>query len=180
MKRFTGYPVFIVFIIICIWHLAFGICYAQERKINQTVFDAQSKSDIMIGYCTLEGISDTAFLSAYQKEYDQFRSNKELMNQMYSLLKGITVTIIMGTWCSDSREQVPRFFRLFYDLEHSFPDPTLICVDREKKAGDVSLDGFNIIKVPTFIVFYQGKELGRIVETPKTTMDQDFLEILKR
>jgi hypothetical protein len=102
------------------------------------------------------------------------------MSQMYSLLKGITVTIVMGTWCSDSKEQVPRFMRLFDDLEHSFATPAFICVDRDKKAGDVSLEGMDIIKVPTFIVYYQGMEIGRIVETPKTTMDQDFLDILKK
>ena len=134
----------------------------------------------MIGNCTLEGISDTAFLSAFHKEYGAFQSNRGLMNQMYSLLDGITVTIVMGTWCSDSKEQVPRFMRLFDDLEHSFATPAFICVDREKKAGNVSLDGMNILKIPTFIVYYKGKEIGRIVETPKTTIDRDFLDILKK
>lgn len=144
------------------------------------VYDEKSKSEIMIGYCTLDGIRDTGFLASYQKEYDQFGPNKLLMNQMYSLLNGITVTIVMGTWCSDSRVQVPRFMRLFDDLEHSFATPTFICVDQNKKAGDVDIQNLNILKVPTFIVYYQGRELGRIIETPTTTLDQDFLNILKK
>jgi len=168
------------FLIFFILHFSFYICFAQEKKLNQKVFDEKSNGEIMIGYCTLVGISDTAFLSAYQKEYDAFKSQKTLLIQMYSLLDGITVTIVMGTWCSDSKEQVPRFMRLFDDLEHSFASPKFICVDRNKKAGDVSLEGLNIIYVPTFIVYYRGRELGRIVETPKTTMDQDFLDILKK
>jgi hypothetical protein len=180
MIRFPGYPSFIVFILFFTFHFSLFTCFAQQKKINQTVFDTLSKSNIMIGYCTLNGLSDTAFLSSYQKEYDEFKPKKELMNQMYSLLKGITVTIVMGTWCSDSREQVPRFFHLFYALEHSFPDPDIICVDRNKKAGEVSLEGLNIVKIPTFIVYFQGKELGRIIETPKATIDQDFLDILKK
>jgi hypothetical protein len=154
--------------------------FTQSHKMNQTVYDEKSKGNTMIGYCTLEGITDTAFLSAYKREYENFKSNKALINQMYSLLKGISVTIVMGTWCGDTKEQVPRFMRLFDDLEHSFPTPVFICVDREKKAGDVSIESLGIIKVPTFIIYYEGKELGRIIETPKTTLDQDFLDILKK
>ena len=178
MKRFSVYPLFLLFFII---YQSLPInCYSQQNKINQSISDPKSNGEILVGYSTLEGITDTAFLSSYRQEYDRFRSRKEVMNQIYPLLDGITVTIVMGTWCSDSREQVPRFFRLFNDLEHSFADPLIICVDREKKAGDLSLEGMNIIKVPTFIVYYKGTELGRIIETPKTTMDQDFLDILKK
>jgi hypothetical protein len=178
MKRFSVYSLFLLFLFI--YQSSAINCYSQQNKINLNISNPKSNGDIIVGYCTLEGITDTAFLSAYRQEYDHFRSAKEVMNQIYPLLDGITVTIVMGTWCSDSREQVPRFFRLFNDLEHSFADPVIICVDREKKAGDLSLDGLNIVKVPTFIVYFKGTELGRIIETPKTTMDQDFLDILKK
>ena len=180
MIKYMNYRSLIILLIIINYQLSIVNCFAQQKRFNQKVYDEKSKNEIMIGYCTLQGISDTGFLSAYLKEYDNFITKKELRSQMYSLLDGISVTIVMGTWCSDSREQVPRFFRMFNDLEHSFADPTIICVDRDKKAGDVSLEGLNILKVPTFIVYYKGKELGRIVETPKTTMDQDFLNILKK
>ena len=134
----------------------------------------------MIGYCTLEGIADTGFLSAYHDEYASYNPEKKNLNQMYNLLDGITMTIVMGTWCSDSREQVPRFMKIFDELEHSFATPLFICVDRNKKADDVSLEGMSIVKVPTFIVYYHNREIGRIVEKPETTLDEDFLRILKK
>ena len=181
MKLITG-NIFLITLILIISHQLSMVncCYAQQKKLNQKVYDEQSKSEIMIGYCTLDGISDTAFITDYIKGYDEFQPQKKLVNQMYSLLDSITVTIVMGTWCSDSKEQVPRFMRLFDELEHSFATPTFICVDRNKKAGDVSMAGMNILNIPTFIVYYKGRELGRIVEAPKTTIDQDFLEILKK
>jgi len=33
-------------------------------------------------------------------------------------------------------------------------------------------------RVPTFIFFRDGREIGRIVENPKTGMVEDFMEIL--
>jgi hypothetical protein len=154
--------------------------FSQEKTMNQKVFDPKSNTEIMIGSCTLSGITDTAFNSAYKAEYSVYKPDKEITNQISPLLDGIKVTIVMGSWCSDSREQVPRFYKVFTLARQSSPDPNLICVDRDKKAGDVSLEGMDIQKVPTFIVYFNGRELGRIIETPKTTMEQDFLELLRK
>jgi hypothetical protein len=62
----------------------------------------------------------------------------------------------------------------------SAPEPVIICVDKDKKAGDVSLEGMDILKVPTIIIYHNKRELGRIIETPQTTLEQDFLTILKK
>ena len=156
------------------------IAFSQEKKLNQEVFDQESKHMITIGYCTLKGISDSVFTATFNNEYDTYNPDREVIGQITSLLDDVTVTIVMGTWCSDSREQVPRFFRIFDMLERAIPDPVLICVDQDKKAGDVSLEGMNILKVPTIIVYHHNRELGRIIETPQTTMEQDFLDILKK
>jgi hypothetical protein len=154
--------------------------YPQERKLNQKIADPKSGGEIMIGYCTLAGIADTGFNSAFRKEYDAYTPDKEITSQIPTLLEGVTVTIIMGTWCSDSREQVPRFMKLFDHTGQSTSFITLICVDRDKKAGDVSLEGLDLLKVPTFIVYFNGRELGRIIETPQTTLEKDFLDILRK
>ena len=154
--------------------------FSQEKKMNRKIFDSVSNHDIMIGYCNLSGMTDTAFNSAYKAEFNFYTPDKETVSLIYPLRGGITVTIVMGTWCSDSREQVPRFMRVLASPDHSLPDPVVICVDRSKKAGDVSLEGMNILKIPTFIVCFNGSELGRIIETPQTTMENDFLTILKK
>jgi hypothetical protein len=153
--------------------------FSQEKKMNQEIFDSVSNHYIMIGYCTLAGVADTGFNSAFRKEYDAYTPDKEITSQIPALLDGVTVTIVMGTWCSDSREQVPRFMKLLDLPEQSASDITLICVDRDKKAGDISLEGMDILKVPTFIAYFNGRELGRIIETPQTTLEKDFLDILR-
>jgi hypothetical protein len=167
-------------LLLLIGQFSFTGSWAQQLKLNQKVIDPLSNHEIMIGYCTLAGMTDSAFNAAFISEYDIYNPNKEVIASLFPKLEDVTVTIVLGTWCSDSREQVPRFMRVFDLLEHAFPDPALICVDREKKAGEVSLEGLNILKVPTFIVYRKGKEVGRIIETPATTMENDFLEILKK
>ena len=154
--------------------------FSQEKNMNQTVFDSTSDHEIMIGFCTLAGITDTLFNSSFRNEYDRYTPDQEIVSQVASLLDEITITIVMGTWCSDSREQVPRFMKILNLSGYSVSDPVIICTDRNKKAGDLSLEGLDILKVPTIIIYHSKRELGRIIETPQTTLEQDFLAILKK
>ena len=55
----------------------------------------------------------------------------------------------------------------------------MICVGRDKKAEGTEVDLLDIKYVPTFIVYRNGKEIGRIVESPQTTLEGDLKNILK-
>jgi thiol-disulfide isomerase/thioredoxin len=85
----------------------------------------------------------------------------------------------MGTWCSDSRREVPRFLKLLDVLNfNSSAGLKIICVDDNKKGKGDEVDGLNIELVPTFILSQKGKEIGRIIESPKLTLEKDLLGII--
>ena len=54
----------------------------------------------------------------------------------------------------------------------------IIAVDRSRKTPDDLQKGFELIRVPTFIFYKKGKEIGRFVEYPKKSVEADFLKIL--
>jgi thiol-disulfide isomerase/thioredoxin len=86
--------------------------------------------------------------------------------------------VVMGTWCSDSRKHVPPFYRLAEALHVSEKQIELIGVDRQKQ-GPADIAALHIDYVPTFIVFYKGKEVGRIIENPRISLEKDMLQILQ-
>jgi tetratricopeptide (TPR) repeat protein len=61
---------------------------------------------------------------------------------------------------------------------------TLIGVDDStevyKQSPQRQEAGMNIFRVPTFIVYENGKEVGRIVEYPTETMERDLLKIFAK
>ena len=153
---------------------------SQTADFNQKVHDAKSDTDILIGYCTRDSLQGALFGEQFRKEYGAYKPDDDMMNYILRVpekLKGVRVTIVMGTWCSDSQQQVPRYFKLTDNLQ-IYGNTTIICVDRKKLAGNVSLGGMNIEKVPTFIFQRNGAELGRIIESPKISMERDFFDII--
>jgi thiol-disulfide isomerase/thioredoxin len=90
----------------------------------------------------------------------------------------VNITVVMATWCSDSRREVPRFYKIVSKLDYNAESIKLINVDREKEAKGTSVSKLGIERVPTFI-FYRGKaEIGRIIESPEESLEEDMFKIL--
>jgi thiol-disulfide isomerase/thioredoxin len=106
----------------------------------------------------------------------------------------ITVLIFFGSWCSDSKREVPRFFTTLDLVNKKNFSAQLFGIDRTKKDAAGFAEAFKIEKVPTFI-FLKGDrdfaangrawnrqtegELGRITEEPSISLEQDWVNILK-
>jgi hypothetical protein len=118
------------------------------------------------------------FKPMYDRQYLKYSPSAAIIEGIKSMPNGTKVTIIMGTWCIDSKLQVPHFYKILDKAGISEGETTLICVDEHKKVADGSIDNLNIERVPTFIVYRNEAELGRIVESPKDTLEEDLLDIL--
>jgi thiol-disulfide isomerase/thioredoxin len=84
----------------------------------------------------------------------------------------------MGTWCEDSQLETPRFYKLLDSLKFDPNKLTMITVNRAKKTPDNLQEGLNIFRVPTFIFYKKNKEIGRFVEYPRETLENDILKIV--
>lgn len=129
----------------------------------------------------------SSFSSWYTEEYNNYvvdtilKSHKKKLN---TLLRNKSIQIFMGTWCSDSKREVPRFMKIMDSLKFPKNKIQLIGVNREKHAFSGQDLGKRLKYVPTFI-FYHNEfadrtptEIGRIVEAPVETLEKDMLKIL--
>ncbi len=144
---------------------------------NRKVFDEKSGKDILIGTVTRDGL--ISMVDWYYEAYNAYQPDQEIINQIKPLSQTYPyIFIVMGTWCGDSREQVPHFLKILDQLAYPAEQVFMVAVDRNKKAGNFCIADFNVTLVPTFIMTVDGEETGRIIETPVTTLEQDFLNIL--
>ena len=89
------------------------------------------------------------------------------------------VVVFGGTWCEDSQNLLPVFYRLVD--KSGFPENQilLLAADRKKTTVNNLHEKFKVKNVPTFIIMHDGKEIGRVVEYGKyAAIDKELGEIV--
>jgi hypothetical protein len=92
----------------------------------------------------------------------------------------VDVFIVIATWCSDTRRDLPRFFKIADQAGWPAERITMLGVDRTKRDPEGQTVKWDVTKVSTFIFIRRGREIGRVVEKPTTTLEQDIAQILSR
>jgi hypothetical protein len=96
---------------------------------------------------------------------------------------GGEVTVYLGTWCSDSKRELPRLWRAI-DLMQGETGGAVpfalryVAVARDKKEPASLTAGADLRYVPTFVVERDGREVGRIVEESPHGIERDLLALL--
>ena len=148
------------------------------QQYNTIVKDEKTGKPMLIGFTTREAFNDTSFSWWWNSAYNMYEVDSVAAAVLKEKLKDIDITVVMGSWCSDSRREVPHFYKLLDEIGYPADKITLINVDREKHGKGDEADSLNINFVPTFIFYKEGKELGRIIEMPYETLEKDIQEII--
>ena len=162
---------------IFILFITFTILISAQQK-NKQIVDEKSGKMMLIGVCDRTAFADTSFAWWFNSEYENYSPDSLSISILKPIMGNTTITIIMGSWCSDSRIEVPRFYKIIDAVGYDADKLKLICVDRDKKSPDGEVEKLEIKLVPTFIFYIGGKEIGRVLESPKKKMEEDLVSIL--
>jgi thiol-disulfide isomerase/thioredoxin len=123
-------------------------------------------------------VLDKPEYSVFRTTYDSVHVGEQFVEMIRSVQAGVDFIVFFGTWCEDSEREVPRFLKIADLAEIPADLIRLYGLDRSKKSSDGLTDKFDIKSVPTIIFLRNGREIGRIVEKPQTTVEEDMLSIL--
>lgn len=91
------------------------------------------------------------------------------------------ITVALGTWCPDSKRNVPRLLKALREAGNGRLQVKLIAVANKFQGLVDTIRQYRIVHVPTVVVERDGREIGRIVENPAgKTMEGDLAAILAR
>jgi len=112
---------------------------------------------------------------------EEYKPSSEITNKIKNRLDSLSIDIFFGTWCSDSKREVPAFFKIIDQFD--FQSRIILniwAVDRNKKLENGLAQKCNIEFVPTFIFYRSNQEIGRIIETPDGLLEEDILNIVHK
>lgn len=148
----------------------------------QSFFETSRASDgskVLNGLISRSDIEDDSSFSWFQQNYKLGRADQSAVDAFKKHRNNFQMVIFVGSWCEDTHNLLPGFYRLT-DLS-DFPDSSisLIGVKEDKTTAHGLTEAFAIEEVPTFIVMYKGKEVGRVVEYGKYgKIDKELGEIV--
>ena len=112
----------------------------------------------------------------FLNRYDKYQpSIKELSRINFNEIK---IKIFMGTWCHDSKREIPCLIKILDNLKFDQSNVEIIGLTKEKKGYFNDYSRYNITNTPTIIFYKNKKEVGRIIEKPKETLESNMLSIL--
>lgn len=173
---------------ITILSVIIGSCHRQSvpqssgSMLNQEVTNARGDR-YLLGKSTAARLQQAPYDAWYVPNYNAYTIDSTAARQLRPLVTGKQWLIFMATWCGDSRREVPRLFKL---LDHLGVDPSqvqLVNVDNRdsvyKQSPGHEERGWKIHRVPTLVITENGKEKGRVVESPLQTWEKDLAAILE-
>ncbi|MBI9040395.1 thioredoxin family protein [Lutibacter sp.] len=149
-------------------------CSSKKNIVNAT----KDASGNLVGIATKESFNVAPYNSWFQPNYDSYTLNTEIIEKLKPQLNKVTIKAFMGTWCGDSQQQTPVFYKILDAANFNYKNLQLVTVNRSKSTPDNLQEGFDIVRVPTFIFYKNGKEIGRFVEYPRETVEKDILKIV--
>lgn len=152
----------------------------QQEQVNSEYKDANDNLNLL-GKTSRQRLAQAPFDTWFNKNYAEYTIDTTTADQLKPLLKNKRFVIFMGTWCGDSRREVPRMYKL---LDYCGVKPghiqliNLSSIDTMYKQSPGHEErGRYIFRVPDLLVYDREQEKGRIVETPVASLEKDLLAI---
>ena len=177
------------FIIAFLACLITGACQSPDSKTAATknpLFNKEIVSEegepILVGKLNREAWQKNTYRDWFASEYQAYEVDEMPLQDIKAFTNSLEILVFLGTWCSDSRREVPRLYKVLDYLE--FDDNRLRVValdnhpDRYKQSPQQEEVDWNIEFVPTIIILREEKEIGRIVETPVESLERDLAKML--
>ena len=160
--------------------ISFGLFNLNSSNIPEGMFeDPKTGKPMLLGAISIEELQQEPFAEWYQMESDGYEVDTELTNSI-SDPGQYTYEVFLGTWCGDSRREVPRMEKIFSEMGIDMSNVLIVTLDRDKISPNGEQEGKDIRYVPTLIVNKDNQEIGRIVESPSSetaTLESDLFEI---
>lgn len=161
--------------------LALALSFFSFSQVQYEISrDPNNGNKVLKGIISKKEISNDTAFNWFAENQKNYTPNAGAVDALRKNADKINLVVFSGTWCSDSKNIIPKFFALLDTAGFSLNRVTLIGTDRTKKTLGHLAEAFNIVSVPTIIVMKDGKEAGRVVEYGKYGLfDMELAEIIR-
>ena len=143
-----------------------------------TAVSESDAQDVLVGGITKNDLLQPPYAAWFQQGFEEYTPSAEAMEAIKNNISEYEIKVYMGTWCPDSRREVPKLFKILELADYDLDKLTMTGLDYSKTAPGNPQADYDIKRVPTFIFLKDGKEVNRFVEYPRETIVKDIAAIV--
>ena len=162
--------------ILCLFLVVMG-CTPQNRNSDKSyAVDHYQGEKILIGKFSPDELWTE--IPTWKADYDLYQPDQVIVEELSAFKHEYRVVCVLGIWCPDSRDGVPTFLKALDAANLTKVEIVLFGVDRKKEDPLNSAGKYDIERVPTFVIYHEDEEIGRMIEFPELTFESDFLNMI--
>ena len=173
MKR-----IILIISIICILSCNSKNSNSKKQNNGESIENIDFDAKDIVGFFDRSKLNNHPHSLWFDKNYQDYKLDELIIEEIKPLIKDFEITIFMGTWCEESQKDLPGFLKILDMAELDKKKLQLIGMTEEKTTPDNLEKDLDIFNIPTYIFKKNGKEINRIVEFPVETLEKDVLKIL--
>ena len=143
------------------------------------VQDPKNEWTIYKGQFGFEDLQKERTFDWFSRGASGYKPDTTAVKYLKARMAPYEMVVLMGTWCDDSHTQIPRLYKTLTAASFPMSRVTMYGVDRGKQAKNVEHKIYSLDKVPTIILYRNHQEVGRIVESPKKSIEADLAAMIK-
>ncbi len=162
----------------------------EPEELETTAVEIEGRGTVLFGNVTRTDI--TTHISEWDTEYFDYAPDSETVGKLEDKMLDVDIKIVLGTWCGDSRREIPRLWKILEEIGYPVDDVEMMAVGSSRFTVKMGIDQelldwsdavkeyYAAERVATIIFYRDGEELGRIEETPEGTLEEDILKITEK
>ncbi|MCW3462730.1 thioredoxin family protein [Chitinophaga nivalis] len=135
-----------------------------------------SNGKVLKGKIDMKTLMNDSNTTWFYKGVNNYQPNDNMLNYIKANRSGFNLVAVMGTWDETSQQVIPQLYKVM--ITAGSPEEQVILFGADQRLQTEAPTDYKIKKVPTIIVFKEGKEEGRIVGAPKESIEADLSRIL--
>lgn len=172
--RFFYYTI----VIACFTILLTNCSTTQQLNFTTVVSGNEKYLKGIINKGTLDSDSNYIWLS---RDMKYIKPSETAVATFKTQKNKFNLIVFGGTWCEDTQNLLPKFYKLIEKSEYPEKNIMLVAVDRNKQTINDLHAKYKVTQVPTFIVMQGDKEIGRVVEYGKyNDIEKELAEIVSK
>jgi len=131
---------------------------------------------VIKGKIEMKTLTNDAETAWFYSGVNKYQPNDRMITYIKDNRGKFNVVAVIGTWDEESRRLLPALYKVI--ILAGSPEEQIITWGVDEKLQSDAPTDYKVKKIPTFIVFREGKEIGRINSETKETVESALAMIL--